>query len=180
MGIYTKGGDKGETSLVGGTRVQKSHIRVEAYGSIDELVSFLGVIRSYDIDQHYQEMLFRIQDRLMLCAALLASDGTSKKEIPNIAPEDIALLEREIDTMDASIPQLHSFVLPGGSLPASFCHVSSGVCRRAERAAVRLATEYPVSENCMVYLNRLSDYLFTLGRKIAKDFNKQENLWIVK
>ena len=178
MKVYTKTGDKGTTSLVGGKRVSKAHPRVDAYGTVDELISYIGVIRSYDVDPHYKDVLYKIQDRLMVCAALLASDGESTKTLPHISAEDITLLENEIDMMDSVLPPLNHFVLPGGCLPNAFCNVARSVCRRAERGVIGLTDEFDIDENIPQYLNRLSDYLFVLSRKLAKDFNADEVYWI--
>ena len=177
MKVYTKTGDKGTTSLVGGKRVPKNHPRVEAYGTVDELISYIGVIRTYEIDSYYKDILYKVQDRLMVCAALLASDGSSKT-LPEIKDEDITLLEREIDNMETALPQLQYFILPGGNQATSFCHVARSVCRRAERSSIGLTDEFEIPENIIRYLNRLSDYLFVLSRKLSKDMNVEEVYWI--
>lgn len=179
MKIYTKTGDKGTTALVGGKRVAKNHPRVDAYGTVDELISYIGVIRSYDIAPHYMDLLYTIQDRLMVAAAILATDGYVEK-VPEIKDEDITLLENEIDEMDKALPPLQNFILPGGNQATSFCHVARSVCRRAERCAIGLSDEFDVPENVIRYLNRLSDYLFALARKLALDFKVDEIYWIPK
>ncbi len=179
MKIYTKTGDKGLTSLIGGTRVAKSHIRIESYGTVDELNSYIGLIRDQEISMHDKDLLKQIQDRLFTIGSSLAADpGKSKMMIPDLHTGDIDLLEREMDTMNEILPELRHFILPGGSNAISFCHVARCVCRRAERLTVQLASESAVDERVIVYLNRLSDYLFTLARKIAHQFQIPENQWI--
>ncbi len=179
MKIYTKTGDKGLTSLIGGTRVPKDHPRIECYGTVDELNSYIGLIRCQDIGIHERNLLKEIQDRLFTIGAELAADPErSTKKLPDLKPEDIALLEQEMDTMSAILPALTHFVLPGGNTAVSFCHVARCICRRAERLAVHLATDSHVNENVLVYLNRLSDYLFVLSRKLNYDAGEPENIWI--
>jgi cob(I)alamin adenosyltransferase len=179
MKIYTKTGDKGFTSLIGGTRVPKHHIRIESYGTVDELNSYIGLIRDQDIAGHDKELLKEIQDRLFTIGSSLAADPErSKMVIPDLTVADIELLEQEIDQMNEILPELKHFILPGGSNAISFCHVARCVCRRAERLSVELATDSPVDEKVNIYLNRLSDYLFTLARKIGYEQNILENKWI--
>lgn len=179
MKIYTKTGDKGQTSLIGGTRVAKNHIRIETYGTVDELNSYVGLIGCQQIDAHYQVVLKEIQDRLFTIGASLASDPEkSTKKIPDLLVTDIELLETEIDTMNDLLPPLKHFVLPGGNSLVSYCHVARCVCRRAERLTVALAEDSFVDPNVGIYLNRLSDYLFVLSRKVAQDTNAVENIWI--
>jgi len=176
--IYTKGGDKGETSLLGGTRVLKSHDRVEAYGNLDELNSFIGLIRDQDIGDHYREILIRIQSNLFVVEALIARDPEKRiHDLPELSEEDIHQLESEIDTMNEELPTLHSFILPGGNIAVSTCHVARTVCRRAERSVVRLNQNQPVGGIIIRYLNRLSDYLFVLARKVGKDRGAEERKW---
>ena len=178
MKIYTKTGDKGSTSLIGGTRVPKYHPRIETYGTVDELIAFTGLLRNQDIDRHTVETLIFIQDRLMNCASILAADCTDcKVRIPKIESADIQRLENEIDAMDAQLEPLTSFVLPGGHPVVSVCHVCRTVCRRAERLVTHLAEETPLPENLVVFLNRLSDYFFTLSRKLGKDFGVEQIKW---
>ncbi|MDR1056628.1 MAG: cob(I)yrinic acid a,c-diamide adenosyltransferase [Prevotellaceae bacterium] len=177
MKIYTKTGDKGTTSLVSGKRVSKAHPRVEAYGTVDELISYIGVVRSSEIDPQYKDILHKVQNRLMICAALLANDGMNDK-LPVINEKDITLLEHEIDTMESLLPQLEYFILPGGNQVSSFCHVARSICRRAERCAIGLTEKFEIPEIVIQYLNRLSDYLFVLARKLAKDLNADEIYWI--
>lgn len=179
MKIYTKTGDKGQTSLIGGTRVPKHHLRIESYGTVDELNSYIGLIRDQPLSDHQQFLLKEIQDRLFTIGSALASDPEkSKMKIPDLHQEDIELLEKEIDTMTAELPELRHFILPGGSNGVSFCHIARCVCRRAERICVHLSEESFVDEKVMVYLNRLSDYLFVLSRKLCFDQNIEENKWI--
>ncbi|MFB9845043.1 cob(I)yrinic acid a,c-diamide adenosyltransferase [Mucilaginibacter ginsenosidivorans] len=179
MKIYTKTGDKGLTSLIGGTRVPKYHLRIESYGTVDELNSYVGMIRDQDITEHDKGLLKEVQDRLFTIGSSLASDPErSKMIIPDLHEADIELLEKEMDAINEQLPELRHFILPGGNNAISFCHIARCVCRRAERLAVHLATESNVDEKVIVYLNRLSDYLFTLGRKIANDQKIAENQWI--
>lgn len=179
MKIYTKKGDKGQTSLIGGTRVPKHHLRIESYGTIDELNSYIGMIRSQGIDSHQQGVLKEIQDRLFTIGSTLAADPErSKMKLPDLHDTDIALLENEIDRMNDELPELKHFILPGGDMPVASCHLARCVCRRAERITVQLAEESMVDERILAYLNRLSDYLFVLGRKVAQDNNSEEYVWI--
>ena len=176
MKIYTKTGDKGETALFGGTRLPKNHLRIEAYGTIDELNSWIGVVRDSVSDEPTQSALKNIQDRLFTVGANLATDG-EYKVIPDVFPADVLFLEQEIDRMDEKLPALKNFILPGGHTAVSFCHVARCVCRRAERLIVALHHEEPTEPIILEYLNRLSDYLFTLSRNIAHDLGVQEVAW---
>jgi len=179
MKIYTKTGDKGYTSLIGGTRVPKHHIRIESYGTVDELNSYIGLIGDQDINSHDKEILKQIQDRLFTIGSSLASDPEkSKMIIPDLHLADIELLEKEMDLMNEHLPELKHFILPGGSNTVSFCHIARCICRRAERITVQLAGESTVDEKVNIYLNRLSDYLFTLARKIGNDSKIPENQWV--
>ncbi len=178
MKIYTKTGDKGQTSLIGGTRVPKHHIRIEAYGTVDELNSYIGLIRDQLIDEPYKKILIEIQDRLFTIGSSLASDPEkSKMKIPDLKEEDITLLEREIDKINETLPEMRSFILPGGHTTVSFCHIARCVCRRAERLTIHLSENSFVSELVIKYLNRLSDYLFMLSRKLSKDLHATEIPW---
>lgn len=178
MKIYTKKGDKGETSLLGGTRVTKSHIRIESYGTVDELNSWIGLIRDQQIDDYTKKILIHIQDRLFTIGSHLASDPTkSGIKIPDIKEENITALELEMDKINEIIPEMKSFVLPGGNTIVSYCHIARCVCRRAERCAVHLASEEKVADIILKYLNRLSDYLFVLSRKLSHDLNAEEIPW---
>lgn len=186
MKIYTKTGDKGTTSLFGGTRVPKHHIRIESYGTVDELNSHLGLVRDQKINAHYQEILMQIQDKLFTIGAILATDpekailksGKERLDIPRIEEEDILLLETEMDQMNEDLPPMTHFVLPGGHTTVSYCHIARCVCRRAERLATLLHQDSPVDEAVLKYLNRLSDYLFVLARKLSKDVQATEIKWI--
>jgi len=179
MKIYTKTGDKGYTSLIGGTRVPKHHLRIESYGTVDELNSYIGLIRDQEILDHDKQILKEIQDRLFTIGSSLASDPErSKMIIPDLHESDIELLEKEMDAMNENLPELRHFILPGGNNAISFCHIARCVCRRAERLAVNLSAESIVEEKVNVYLNRLSDYLFVLARKIGNEQKIPENQWI--
>jgi cob(I)alamin adenosyltransferase len=179
MKIYTKTGDKGLTSLIGGTRVPKHHLRIESYGTVDELNSYIGLIRDQDIAVGHKDILKEIQDRLFTIGSSLASDPeTSKMKIPDLLITDIELLEKQIDMMDSELPPLRHFILPGGSNAVSFCHIARCICRRAERLAVHLSEDSFVDDKVVIYLNRLSDYLFTLSRKIGNEQQIVENKWI--
>ncbi len=186
MKIYTKTGDKGTTALFGGTRVPKHHIRIESYGTVDELNSHLGLIRDQEIDQRYKELLMHIQDKLFTVGAILATDpekailknGKERLNIPKISDEDIKRLEDEMDNMNESLPEMTHFVLPGGHQTVSFCHIARCVCRRAERLASALNDLEPFLPEALMYLNRLSDYLFVLARKLSYDLQAEEIKWI--
>jgi cob(I)alamin adenosyltransferase len=179
MKIYTKTGDKGLTSLIGGSRVPKYHIRIESYGTIDELNSYLGLIACQDILMYDKQILKQIQDRLFTIGASLATDPEkSAMAIPDLKQADVDLLETEMDAMDKQLPVLKHFILPGGSNAVSFCHLARCVCRRAERLTVQLAQDSPVDEKVIVYLNRLSDYLFMLARKVGQEQHLEENKWM--
>lgn len=181
MKIYTKGGDKGETSLLGGTRVAKSHERVEAYGNLDELNSFIGLVRDRDINPHYRDILIRIQQNLFVAEALIARDPEKQtRELPTLSDQEITLLEREIDAMNEELPPLTNFILPGGHTVVSECHIARTVCRRAERSLIRLNQSSPVEDIIIRFLNRLSDYLFVLARKTGQDLGATETPWIAK
>jgi cob(I)alamin adenosyltransferase len=188
MKIYTKTGDKGTTALFGGTRVPKHHIRIESYGTVDELNSHLGLIRDQDINQHYKAVLIHIQDRLFTVGAILATDpekailksGKERLNIPKISKEDIQRLEHEMDIMNEALPQMTNFILPGGHQTVSFCHIARCVCRRAERLASSLNDLKPFQPETLMYLNRLSDYLFVLARKLSLDLQAEEVKWIPK
>jgi cob(I)alamin adenosyltransferase len=175
--IYTKTGDEGKTSLIGGTRVPKYHIRIECYGTVDELSSWIGLIRDQDISEKFKNDLLEIQDRLFTIESLLASDNSSEFNIPNLEEDDIKYLEKEIDNITGDLPPLKSFLLSGGNTIVSYCHIARTVCRRAERLTLRLSEEFEISSLILKYLNRLSDYLFVLSRKIGQDKNAKELLW---
>lgn len=177
MKIYTRTGDKGETSLIGGVRVPKYHLRIESYGTVDELNSYIGFVRSCTHDKHHQLLLGQVQDRLFTIGSNLASDPKSKMIVPDVKPEDIANLEQAMDEMNEVLPELKNFILPGGSRDVAMCHVARCVCRRAERLVIQLEKETPVDPLIIQYLNRLSDYLFVLARKIAYESEVQEITW---
>jgi cob(I)alamin adenosyltransferase len=186
MKVYTKTGDNGTTALFGGTRVPKDHARIESYGTVDELNSYIGLIRDQDISAHYKDILIEIQDRLFTVGAILATppekevmkNGEKRLQNLGIIESDIELLENEIDTMEDSLPQMTHFVLPGGHTTVSYCHVARCVCRRAERLAVHLSHNEPVADIAIKYLNRLSDFLFVLARKLSSDLKADEVKWI--
>ncbi|GAA4106035.1 cob(I)yrinic acid a,c-diamide adenosyltransferase [Aquimarina addita] len=186
MKIYTKTGDKGTTALFGGTRVPKHHIRIDSYGTVDELNSHIGLIRDQQIDELSKKTLINIQDKLFTVGAVLATDpekamlknGEKRLNIPTISEEDITFLEHEIDRMNVDLPPMTHFVLPGGHQTVSFCHIARCVCRRAERLATALYELEPFEETTLQYLNRLSDYLFVLARKLTKDLQADEVKWI--
>ncbi len=176
--IYTKTGDKGKTALIGGTRVPKYDIRIEAYGTVDELNAYIGLLRDLEIDTHSKEILLEIQDRLFTMESSLARDGKSMAHtLPTLHQEDVELLEKEMDNMNKDLPDLTSFVLPGGHPTVSYCHIARTVCRRAERLTIRMNEQFPTEGLNIRYLNRLSDYLFVLARKFSKDLNAPESLW---
>ncbi|MDE6451389.1 MAG: cob(I)yrinic acid a,c-diamide adenosyltransferase [Odoribacter sp.] len=180
MKIYTKTGDKGMTSLIGGKRVPKNSIRLESYGTIDELNSYLGVIRSFVKDGLLADELVEIQSRLFDIGGHLATDPDNQaiKIQLGVNEASIQLLEKAIDRMDAEVPPLKYFVLPGGNQIVAFCHVARTVCRRAERRMLDLAENSNVDESVLKYINRLSDYLFILSRKMAHDAGMEEHKWI--
>lgn len=179
MKIYTKGGDKGKTSLVGGTRVSKYSLRIESYGTVDELNSHIGLIRDTVGDDYLKAQLVEIQDRLFTIGSNLASEPRNKTPLPPIKLSDITYLEEKIDEMDTELEPLRKFVLPGGHLTVTYCHICRTICRRAERLIVGLLSEEGiiVDENIIPYINRLSDYLFVLSRLMAKRFNAEEIAW---
>ena len=177
--IYTKTGDKGETSLIGGTRVPKYHPRIEAYGTLDELNSFIGLVRDHNISTELKITLLEIQDRLFTIESQLAHDPETRlsKPLPKVHESDIHALELAIDQMNKELDPLSSFLLPGGHIIVSYCHVARCVCRRAERITIQLSADHPVNPLNIKYLNRLSDYLFVLARKLAKDYDAPETQW---
>jgi cob(I)alamin adenosyltransferase len=178
MKIYTKTGDQGITSLLGGVRVPKSDLRIDAYGTLDELNSYVGLLRDQEVNKKRSELLKSIQDRLFTIGADLATvPGKDKVKKPDLHPEDVEVLEKEMDAMDAELPMLTSFILPGGHTAVSFCHLARTVCRRSERIVVELASEEQVAELVIQYLNRLSDFLFVLGRKMAQELEVEEVTW---
>jgi cob(I)alamin adenosyltransferase len=178
MKIYTKTGDQGLTSLIGGTRVKKSHLRIDTYGTVDELNSYLGLVGDQPVNGGRRAFLRQIQDRLFTIGASLASDPErSRMKIPDLLESDIEALEKAIDAMDEHIPPLKVFVLPGGHPSVSFCHIARCVCRRAERLVIALQEESFVEDLVIKYLNRLSDYLFVLCRMMAHELGAEEIPW---
>ena len=180
MKIYTLTGDDGTTSLSGGRRVQKHSLRVEAYGSVDELIAWIGLLRDHKENHKRKELLIYIQNQLMRCAAALAYDSentNSKKVLPD--NECVSVIEREIDMMEETLPPLKNFILPGGNILVSYCHIARCVCRRAERAVLRLNETEESPEIVNKFLNRLSDFLFVLSRKIGLELDTEEIKWFV-
>jgi cob(I)alamin adenosyltransferase len=176
MKIYTKTGDKGLTTLIGGRQVPKTHVRIEAYGTVDELIAHIGMLR--DMYDKMGEYLLFIQDRLMICAAILAADCEDcKAKVPDLPESDVRNLEDAIDVIEDHLPALNSFVLPGGHIISSQCHIARTVCRRAERQIIRLSGELFVPDTVIKFVNRLSDFLFVLSRKVLHDFSRNETLW---
>lgn len=186
MKVYTKTGDKGTTALFGGTRVPKHHIRIESYGTVDELNSYIGLIRDQNIDPNYKNVLIEVQDRLFTLGAILATppekeilkNGQPRLQNLGLQDTDIKYLENEIDKMEENLPQMTHFVLPGGHTTVSYCHIARCVCRRAERLSVHLNEIEPTDSHVLTYLNRLSDYLFVLARKLSYDLKAEEVKWI--
>lgn len=180
MKVYTKTGDKGMTSLIGGTRVAKNNVRLDAYGGVDELNSHIGMIRSYPIAEECVRQLVEIQNVLFVVGANLATDAGASdlnRKLP-CTDEDVAFLERAIDAMEEALPPLRYFVLPGGHPAVAACHIARTVCRRVERRVMDMNEQVPVDEVVLRYINRLSDYLFVLGRKLASDLNVEEEKWV--
>jgi cob(I)alamin adenosyltransferase len=179
--IYTKTGDLGQTSLLGGTRVSKSNDRVEAYGTLDELNSYIGLIRDHLFDIRYRNLLASIQENLFIAEAWVAADpDLPLPSLPLIGEDAIKILEENIDEMNSVLPELKHFLLPGGHPLVSFCHIARTVCRRAERCVIRIDGKGINDEIIIKYLNRLSDYLFVLARKLGKELGAQESPWITK
>lgn len=186
MKIYTKTGDSGTTALYGGKRVKKYNLRIEAYGTVDELNSYIGLIKDQQISNTIKNSLLKIQNELFTLGAMLATpteketlkSGKERLNIPKVNTNAIEFLEHEIDTMDIELPQMTHFILPGGHQAVSFCHIARCVCRRAERLSVELNDQETINNDILKYLNRLSDYLFTLARKLSKDLAVKEIKWI--
>lgn len=186
MKIYTKTGDTGSTSLFGGTRVAKHHIRINGYGTVDELNSWLGLLRDQEMNVHFREILITTQDKLFTVGAILATDpekaqlksGKDRLNIPLISIADVEQLEEEMDTMNETMPPMTHFILPGGHTTVSYCHIARTICRRAERMVSLLHENEPVDGMVLTYLNRLSDYLFVLARKLSYDLKADEIKWI--
>ncbi len=185
MKIYTKTGDKGTTALIGGTRVPKHDLRIEAYGTVDELNSFLGLLRDKAEDEEIQKFILRIQNDLFNLGAFLALDPEKKTmanrqkrlNLPSVNEENIQVLEQEIDRMNDELPPMTHFILPGGNETVSTCHICRSIARRAERRTTALSEISEVDPLLIKYLNRLSDYLFVLARKLSKDLQIEEIKW---
>ena len=185
MKIYTKTGDQGKTSLYGGTRVKKSNLRIDAYGTVDELNSYIGLVKDQLEDKEVIKDLLRIQNKLFALGAMLATpldkeklkDGSDRLKIEKIEATEIQYLESKMDMMNESLDPMTHFILPGGHTIVSFCHISRCICRRAERIAVELADSEEINPYIIIYLNRLSDYLFVLARKLTKDYKVKEIPW---
>jgi len=186
MKIYTKTGDAGTTALFGGTRVPKHNLRIDSYGTVDELNSWIGLVRDQSVDARTKNVLIEIQDHLFTAGAILATDpekailknGKERLNISKLDDEKINMLEQEMDAMEKELPPMTHFILPGGHQSVSFCHITRTVCRRAERLAAELHSQSPIDEQVLKYLNRLSDYLFVLARKLSKDLQAEEIKWI--
>jgi cob(I)alamin adenosyltransferase len=178
MKIYTKTGDQGKTSLLGGSRVAKYHLRIEAYGTVDELNSSIGMLRSMEMRDDLVKILIEIQNKLFTIGAQLASEpGDAKIKLPKLSGEDTVYLEKRIDEMDEELPEMRNFVLPGGHPTVAQAHVARCICRRAERIVLHLKDESDVPPEIPIYLNRLSDFLFVLSRKVSQDVNAEEIPW---
>lgn len=178
MKIYTKTGDQGTTSLFGGKRVSKAHLRIDTYGTVDELNSYIGLLRDQSVNQSRHAVLVEIQDRLFTIGSILATEpGNTKVKIPSLQAEDVTFLEKQIDEMETHLEPMKSFILPGGHPSVSFGHVARTVCRRAERITIALSEIEPVEPLVIQYLNRLSDYLFVLCRAMTKELKATETPW---
>lgn len=181
MKVYTKTGDKGTTSLVGGQRVPKNHPRLEAYGTVDELMAQTACLRdslpAVPAFEAYREDLLAILDHLMRLASKLATEGEATKYLPAFGDAQIEFLERRIDAIQDTLPPIDKFTLPGGHPAVSLSHVCRTVCRRCERIVLSLAEQHAVDQVVLQYLNRLSDYFYVLGRKLSVEFNVKEILW---
>jgi cob(I)alamin adenosyltransferase len=178
MKIYTKTGDLGTTSLFGGKRVSKADLRIDAYGTVDELNSFLGLVGDQDVNAKRKETLIRIQNSLFVMGSILSTEpGNTKVKVPSLQEAEILFMEQEIDAMELELAPLRFFILPGGHASVSFCHVARTVCRRAERLVTALHDQESIDPLVIKYLNRLSDYLFVLSRKMAKELGVEEVAW---
>lgn len=178
MKVYTKKGDKGQTQLLGGSIVDKDHVKLECYGTIDELNSFIGNIYDQDLKEFHKEILLNIQNQLFNLGSVISFDGIKDKiKLPNITVKNIEMLEKAIDKMEESLPMLKNFILPSGHPTTSKCHIARTVCRRAERNLVTLSKTSEIDNLHLEYLNRLSDYLFVLSRAVLKENNAEEIEW---
>jgi cob(I)alamin adenosyltransferase len=185
MKIYTKKGDKGTTQVIGGTRLPKHHIRIEAYGTLDELMSYLGLLRDYVEDKNIRHDIIKIQNDLFTLGSFIAVDpdkavlknGKKRLDIPDLQTEDIRYLENRIDSMNDRLPPMTAFILPGGAPAVSVCHICRTVARRSERRMTELNEISPLQPVYLQYINRLSDYLFVLARKLSMDLRTEEIKW---
>ena len=178
MKIYTKKGDEGNTQLLGGSMVKKNHIKLECYGTIDELNAFIGNIYDQKISEYHKEILLKIQNQLFNLGSCIAFDGKKESiKLPNVTENNIEMLEKAIDKMDASLPILKNFILPSGLSTVSKCHIARTICRRAERNLVALGEEEKINPLHLKYLNRLSDYLFVLARFILMENDISATEW---
>jgi cob(I)alamin adenosyltransferase len=178
MKIYTKTGDEGTTALFGGKRVSKADLRIDAYGTVDELNSYIGLLRDQEVNGKRKDVLIEVQDRLFTVGSILATEpGNTKVKIPSLIESDIHFLEKEIDKMDSELPPMKFFVLPGGHTSVSFGHVARTVCRRAERLIIGLNDQEKIDSMVIKYMNRLSDYLFMLCRKMSHELGAEEIPW---
>jgi cob(I)alamin adenosyltransferase len=177
MKIYTKSGDNGTTSLLGGQRVPKFDLRIEAYGTIDEFNSFVGVLHDMIEDLEIKKQLIVIQNKLFNIGSILACSNEDNFKLPQILTEDVEMVERNIDEMNEVLPELKNFILPSGHIIVSHCHLCRTICRRAERRVVELSENAPSSNLIIIYLNRLSDYFFVLSRYLGKNMGISETIW---
>ncbi|MTI33122.1 cob(I)yrinic acid a,c-diamide adenosyltransferase [Xanthovirga aplysinae] len=178
MKVYTRTGDKGRTALLGGTRVSKADDRIHAYGTVDELNSYLGLLRDFEVNGKRRDLLKEVQDRLFTIGSLLASDlEKSKVKVPDLLDSDVELLEKSMDQMSEGLPEMRSFILPGGHQTVSFAHIARCVCRRAERLVIGMGASDTITWRIIQYLNRLSDFLFVLSRKMAQELKVEEVCW---
>jgi cob(I)alamin adenosyltransferase len=181
MKVYTRKGDKGTTGLIGGTRVPKYSLRIESYGTVDELNSYIGLLRDKVLSDSYKAELIEIQDRLFTLGSLLAQDPEKNSmKLPQVHQSDIDFLEVSMDKMDEQLPPMKSFILPGGHETVSFCHIARCVCRRAERLVTELGNEVVLDELILAYLNRLSDYLFVYSRLLSLELKAEEIPWVAR
>lgn len=181
MKIYTKNGDRGKTSLIGGKKVSKHDLQVEAYGSIDELNSFIGLLKDYSKNDEVNQVLFKVQLKLFTIGSILAQENTSTNSVIleklNISAKDTNFIELQIDKLEKKLPKLSKFIIPGGHKLVSYCHVSRSICRRAERKITKLSDSVKLDSNILPYINRLSDFLFVLSRYFSKELDIKESYW---
>ena len=181
MKIYTKNGDRGKTSLIGGKKVSKHDLQVEAYGSVDELNSFMGLVKDYSKNDEINQVLFKVQLKLFTIGSILAQENTSTNSVIleklNISAKDTNFIESQIDKLEKKLPKLSKFIIPGGDKLVSYCHVSRSICRRAERKITKLSDSVKLDSNILPYINRLSDFLFVLSRYFSKELDIEESYW---